>query len=155
MILVIFKPYGMEKKETKLGRYKKMETIEILNKKVGNTEVPRSTVNPATVKIISVVIKETNKDGKKMQTPLLQFFVKHPEKDELLAITKVKYIDGEKAVTKGFWVQTDVDGNFYKGSAIDLVLNKLGCKTLEETYGKDIDTVTESKDSPYLCLKAY
>jgi hypothetical protein len=132
-----------------------METKEILNKKVGNTEQPRSTVNPAKVKIASVVIKETNKEGKKMQTPLLQFFVKHPDKEELIILSKVKFIDGDKAVAQGFWVQTDEDGNFYKGSTIDRVLTVLGCKTIEETYGKEIDTVTESKDSPYLCLKAY
>jgi len=132
-----------------------METKEILNKKVGNTEQPRSTVNPAKVKIASVVIKETNKEGKKMQTPLLQFFVKHPDKEELIILSKVKFIDGDKAVAQGFWVQLDDDKNFFKGSAIDRVLKVLGCETLEDTYGKEIDTVTESKDSPYLCLKAY
>ena len=132
-----------------------METKEILNKKAGNTEQPKSTVLPAKVKIASVVIKETNKEGIKMKTPLLQFFVKHPEKDELLVISKVKCIDGDKAIAKGFWVQTDADGNFYKGSAIDLVLKQLKVETLEDTYGLEIDTVTESKDSPYLCLKAY
>ncbi len=132
-----------------------METKEILNKKVGNTEQPRSTVSPTKVKIASVVIKETNKEGKKMQTPLLQFFVKHPEKEELIVISKVKFIDGEKAIAQGFWVQLDSDKNFYKGSAIDRVLKQLGCETLEDTYGKEIDTVTESKESPYLCLKAY
>jgi hypothetical protein len=132
-----------------------METKEILNKKVGNTEQPRSTVSPAKVKIASVVIKETNKEGKKMQTPLLQFFVKHPDKEDLIVISKVKFIDGEKAIAQGFWVQLDSDKNFYKGSAIDRVLKQLGCETLEDTYGKEIDTVTESKESPYLCLKAY
>ena len=81
--------------------------------------------------------------------------VKHPDKEELLSITKLKYIDGDKAVVKGFWVQKDEDGQFYKGSTIDLILNVLGCKTLSETYGKEIDTVEESKDSAYLCLKAY
>jgi len=43
-----------------------METKEILNKKVGNIEQPKSTVAPAKVKISSVVIKETNKEGKTM-----------------------------------------------------------------------------------------
>jgi len=132
-----------------------METKEILNKKVGNIEQPKSTVAPAKVKISSVVIKETNKEGKTMANPLAQFMVKHPDKEELIVISKVKTFDGETTKTMGFWVTFDKDDNFYKGSAIDLVLSKLGCKTLEETYGKEIDTVTESKDSPYLCLKAY
>ncbi len=57
-----------------------METKEILNKKVGNIEQPKSTVAPAKVKISSVVIKETNKEGKTMANPLAQFMVKHPDK---------------------------------------------------------------------------
>jgi len=128
---------------------------DILNKKTGTNDVPKNTVKPAKVKIVSVVIKEKNKEGKTMDTPLAQFFVKHPEKEELLIISKVKYIDGDKAVSKGFWVQTDDEGNFFKGSAIDLILKVLGVETLSDTYGKEIDTVEESKDKPYLCLKAY
>jgi len=132
-----------------------MEAQNILNKKVGNAEQPKNTVSPAIVRIGSVIVKDKDKEGKVMKTPLLQFMVKHPEKDELIVISKVKYIDGDKAVSKGFWIQLDNEGNFFKGSAVDIVLKKLGCSTLEETYGKDIDTVTESKDSPYLCLKGY
>jgi hypothetical protein len=133
----------------------KMENTEIIKKKVGNVEQPRSTVSPAVVKIASVLLKTKDKNDKEMTTPLVQFMVKHPDKEELITISKVKYIDGDKAVAKGFWVQTDDDDNFYKGSAIDLILKKLGVETLDETYGKDIDTIEESKDSPYLCLKAY
>ena len=132
-----------------------MENTEIIKKKVGNVEQPRSTVSPAVVKIASVLLKTKDKNDKEMTTPLVQFMVKHPDKEELITISKVKYIDGDKAVAKGFWVQTDDDDNFYKGSAIDLILKKLGVETLEETYGKDIDTIEESKDSSYLCLKAY
>ena len=133
----------------------KMENTEIIKKKSGNVEQPRSTVSPAVVKIASVIVKSKDKNDKEMKTPLVQFMVKHPDKDELITISKVKYIDGDKAIAKGFWVQTDDDDNFYKGSAIDLILKKLGVETLEETYGKDIDTIEESKDSSYLCLKAY
>ncbi len=132
-----------------------METKEILNRKTGKTEQPKSTVCPKPVKIASVVIKEKDKNDKQMKTPLLQFFVKHPDKEELLVISKVKYIEGEKTIAKGFWVQTDKEGNFYKGSAIDLILKQLKVETLADTYGLEIDTVEESSDSPYLCLKAY
>lgn len=132
-----------------------METQEILGKKTGNQEQPRSTINPAKVKIVSVVIKDHDQNGKAMPTPLVQFHAKHPEKEELIVLSKVKYVDGEKVVTKGFWVQLDKDGNFYKGSSIDIILKKLEVETLAETYNKEMDTETESKDSPYLCLKAY
>jgi len=132
-----------------------MEIQNILNKTVGNTEQPKSTVEPKVVKIVSWITKDKDKDGKAMKIPLLQAMVKHPDKDDLLILSKVKDLDGEKTSVKGFWVKLDDDGNFFKGSAIALVLNKLGCKTLEETCGKDMETVAESKDSPYLCFKAY
>ena len=132
-----------------------MEENNILNKKTGSTEQPRGTVSPAKVTIASVVIKEKNKEGVKMDTPLAQFLVKHPDKEELLSISKVKFLDGDKLKVVGFWVQTDKDGNFFKGSSIDRILKLLECETLADTYGKEIDTVTESENSPYLCLKAY
>jgi hypothetical protein len=130
-------------------------TNDLLKAKSGNNEQSSGTVEPAKVKIASVVIKDKNKNNEKMQTPLAQFLVKHPDKEELLSISKVKYLDGEKLKTVGFWVNTDEDGNFFKGSAVDIILKKLECETLEDTYGKEIDTVIESETSPYLCLKAY
>lgn len=131
------------------------EENNILNKKTGNNDQPKGTVSPAKVTITSVTIKEKDKDGNQMKTPLAQFLVKHPEKDELLNITKVKFLDGEKLKVQGFWVQTDEESNFFKGSSIDRILKILNCETLADTYGKEIDTVTESENSPYLCLKAY
>lgn len=132
-----------------------MEENNILNKKTGSNEQPKGTVSPAKVTIASVVIKEKNKEGVKMDTPLAQFMVKHPDKEELLSISKVKFLDGDKLKVVGFWVQTDAEDNFFKGSSIDRILKLLDCETLADTYGKEIDTVTESENSPYLCLKAY
>lgn len=132
-----------------------MEENDILNKKTGTTEQPKGTVQPAKVTIASVVIKEKDKEGVVMKTPLAQFMVKHPDKEELLSISKLKFLDGNNLKVVGFWVQTDKEGNFFKGSSIDRILELLGCETLADTYGKEIDTVTESDSSPYLCLKAY
>lgn len=128
---------------------------DILNTETGDNERPKGTVSPAKVTIASVVIKEKDKEGKTMTTPLAQFMVKHPEKDDLITISKVQLIENKKIINKGFWVETDDDKNFYKGSAVSAVLDILGCKTLADTYGKEIDTIEESEDSPYLCLKAY
>lgn len=130
-------------------------SLDILNKKVGNKEAPRNTLNPAKVKIVSVVIQTKNKEDKKMATPLLKFMIKHPEREELLEIGKIKTFDGEKAEVKSCWIQTDDQGQFFKGSVISNLLNFLKVETLADTYGKEIETVTESKESPYLCLKAF
>jgi len=127
----------------------------ILNARVGNSEMPKGTVKPAKVKIVSVVVKELDKENKKMATPLLQFMVKHPAKEELLNISKIKYLDGDNLVAQSFWVKKDEEGNFYKGSSIDRLLSVLKVSSLAETYGLEIDTVEEAKESPYLCLKAY
>lgn len=133
-----------------------MENInDLLNAKSGENEQPIRTVKPARVTIASVIIKTKNKNDEFMSSPLAQFMVKHPDKEELININKVKYTDGDEYVVKGFWVSLDDERNFFKGSAIDLVLKKLGCDTLSDTCGMEIDTVEESDDSPYLCLKAY
>jgi len=131
------------------------EEQNILDAKIGDKEVPKNTVSPAKVTIVNVTIKKENKEGKKMDTPLAEFHVKHPDKEETLKITKVKYLDGENLKAVGFWVQIDPEGNFYKGSAVEIILKKLGCETLADAVGKEIDTIEESKDIPYLCLKAY
>lgn len=129
--------------------------INYLESTIGDNEVPKNTVSPAIVTIASVTIKTTNAEGKKMSSPLVEFHVKHPDKPELIKITKVKYLDGENLKTSGFWIQTDDDDKFFKGSTVDIILKKLGCETLQDTYNKEIDTVEESKDNKYLCLKAY
>ncbi len=128
---------------------------DILNTKTGNNERPRGTVSPAKVTIASVVIKTKDKEGKTMKTPMAQFFVKHPEKEELIVLSKVQLIENKKIINKGFWVETDDDNNFFKGSAVDVILKYLGKETLADTYGCEIDTIEESEESPYLCFKAY
>ncbi len=128
---------------------------DILNTKTGDNERPKGTVSPAKVTIASVVIKTKDKEGKTMTTPLAQFMVKHPEKDDLIVLSKVQLIENKKIINKGFWVETDEDGNFFKGSAVSVVLEYLKCNTLADTYGKEMDTIEESEESPYLCLKAY
>jgi hypothetical protein len=127
----------------------------ILNAKVGNREMPKGTVKPAKVKIVSVVVKTKDKNDKQMTTPLLQFMVKHPSKEELLNISKIKYLDGDKLVAQSFWAKKDENENFFKGSSVDKLLSVLKVSSLAETYGLEIDTVEEGKDSQYLCLKAY
>ncbi len=133
------------------------ETPNIMDTTSGDNEVPKNTVDPKRVVIKNITEKTHDKNEKKMETPLLEFHVQHPDKDEgdLMKITKVKYLDGDDVKVVGFWIQTDADGKFYKGSSVDRILKVLGCKTLKECTDKEIDTVEESKESAYLCLKAY
>lgn len=132
-----------------------METKDLLNKVVGENDVPKGTVEAKPVVIAGVSIKTKKKDGTAMDTPMVQFSVIHPDKEDPMILSKAQYLEGKKVVTKGFWVQTDDDGNFYKGSTVDLLLKKLGCNTLKEAETKVVETIAESDDSPYLCFKLF
>jgi hypothetical protein len=132
-----------------------METQNLLEKEVGTLEKPK--LLPKIVTIASVQIQTTTKDNKEMKTPLAFLECIHPDKkaDELIKLSKVKYLDGDNVKTVSLWVQLDADGNIQKSSAIDVLLNFKVCKSLKELEGKKIETIEESKDSSYLCLKAY
>jgi len=130
-----------------------METQEILNKKVGTKEFKKLEAKP--VKIVSVKILEKSKDGNVMKSPLVLFECKHPDQDDLISISKLKYVKGENIITSGFWVNLDSDGNIQKSSALDVILNFLKCSVLNDTIGREVNTSIESAESGYLCLKAY
>lgn len=130
-----------------------METQELLDKGIGTEDT--QTLKPAKVKIVAVHIKDKTKDGKEMQTPLAEIMCKHPNKDELISFSKVKLErDGQLKVVST-WVQLDSQNNIAKSSAIAQLMNYLSCKTLQELYNKEIDTIEQSSDNKYLCLKAY
>jgi len=131
----------------------KMDTQELMKTSIGTKET--QVLNPAKVKIVSVRFQEETKEGKKMDTPLAHFECKHPDRDDLISISKVKYERNGKLDVVGFWVQLDEDKKFKKSSAISALLNYLGCETLGDSYGKEIDTTKQSEDNSYLCLKAY
>lgn len=130
-----------------------MEAQEILEKPIGTIE--QTKLQPKPLKIVSVVIKTKTKEDKEMKTPLAIFMCKHPDSEELIKISKVKSIKEDKVSVVSTWVQLDKDENIQKSSAVDMVLTKLNCKNLAETYSKEIDSVFESDSSPYLCLKLY
>ena len=120
---------------------------------MGTIEKP--SIKPAIVTIVSVLVKKKKADGSPMKIPAVNVLVKHPDKPELLTISKVSYLDGKIVKTAGLWVQLDDDENIQKSSAVDRLVNYLNCDTIKEIVGKTIDTVQESDDSKYLSLKAY
>ena len=130
-----------------------MDTQELMKTEIGTKET--QTLNPARVKIVSVRIQEKTKEGKEMKTPLAHLECKHPDREELISLSKVKYEKNGKLEVVSLWVQLDEDNKFKKSSSVSAVLNFLECSNLEEVYGKEIDTVKQSEDNLYLCLKAY
>ena len=130
-----------------------METHELLKTEIGTKET--TILNPSKVKIVSVEIQTKTKDGKEMDTPLVHFNCKHPDREDLISLSKVKFERNGKLEVVGLWAQLDEDNKFKKSSAVSAVMNFLSVSTLEEVYGKEIETTKQSEDNTYLCLKAY
>lgn len=130
-----------------------MEIQNLLEKGVGNIEQP--VLKPAKVKIVAVEIQKEKKDGSEMKTPLLKLKCKHPDKDELIEFTKVKIEKNSNLKVVGLWVVLDEEDNIQKGSALNKLLDYLKVKILADVYNKEIEAIEESKESSYLCLKAY
>jgi hypothetical protein len=133
-----------------------METKDLIGIKIGTKD--KQSLKPAKVKIVSVTVKSKTKDGTEMKTPLAEINVKHPDKEELVSMTKVKVIRNEKVEIVSTWVQVDEEDGvktIVKSSALALLMNFLKVNTIEELYGKEIEAVEQSKEDLYLCLKAY
>ena len=67
----------------------------------------------------------------------------------------MKFERNGKLEVVGLWAQLDEDNKFKKSSAVSAVMNFLSVNTLEEVYGKEIETTKQSEENTYLCLKAY
>jgi hypothetical protein len=132
-----------------------METQDILKAKIGTKE--NSKLKPAKVTIIGVEIQTETKDGKKMKSPLINILCKHPQQEESMHITKVKCerISGKLEVVS-LWANIDKeDGTIQKSSALAELLRFMKVDSIEGLTGKEIETIEQSKDEAWLCLKAY
>lgn len=133
-----------------------MESQEILQLGIGTKDM--STLKPAKVKIVSITIKDKTKEDKEMQTPLAEIHCKHPDKDELIVLSKVKLLRDDHVTVVSTWVSTSKEDDktvINKSSALAYLMKFLNVESLEGLYGKEIDTVQQSDSSSYLCLKAY
>lgn len=124
-----------------------METQEDLQIGIGTKE--SVTLKPTKVKIVKVSIVEVGEKGAKKAV----FEVKHPDKEETIKISSVKWENKGKLDVTGTWVNKDEDGNLRKGSALSVLLNFLRAPNLLETQDKEVDTAEDEKG--YLCFKSY
>lgn len=128
------------------------ENTNILDKEVGTKEIE-------TLKPEDVVVKGTNiqpvkkKNSEEVIGQKVVLLCKHPQRDELIKISQLKHLVGEKVKVTTLWVRLDEDDKIQKGSMLDLLLQKAKIKKLSEiqevTLSTDIDT------DGYLCIKAY
>ena len=94
----------------------------------------------------------SQKDNKKIGEKVI-FICKHPDKEDYLNLSKVKYIKGKNVTESGTWFKEDEDGNIQKGSALAITLNHYNVPKIGELVGKPIET--DYDDNGYICIKAY
>ena len=124
-----------------------METQEHMNIGIGTKE--SVSLKEATVKIMDATIVKV---GEKLNEKA-QCSVKHPDKEEVISISAVKWEKNGKLEVTGLWFNKDEDGNIRKGSALAVFLESVGAETLADLNGKEADTAIDDKG--YLCFKAY
>jgi len=123
------------------------ETQEDLEIGIGTKEAVA--LKPKTVKIVKVTVETVGDKGAKKAV----FEVKHPDKEDTIKVSSVKWETKGKLDVTGTWVNKDEDKKLRKGSALAVLLNFLEASKLIETVDKEIDTVEDEKG--YLCFKAY
>jgi len=129
-----------------------MEQHDFLNMKKGNVE--KEHLKPKLVTVQGVRVEDKSSESKKV-SPLLVLICKHPDRAEPIEFTKIKIMRDDKARVVGLWVDSDKEGNIQKGSALHILMEILNVNTPNDIVGKQISTVEQAKDSPYLCIKGY
>ena len=133
-----------------------MQTQDIINLGIGTKD--KASLKPAKVKIVSVTIKTKTNDGTEMKTPLAEINVKHPDREDLVSLTKCKVERNGKLDIVSTWVQIEEENGIkkiVKSSALALLMSFLKVQTLEGLYGREVEAVEQSKEDTYLCIKAY
>jgi hypothetical protein len=129
------------------------QTIDYTKIGVGTKENQK--LKPAKVKILGVKIQTEKKDGTELKSPIAHILVKHPDREETVELTKIKYEKNGKLDVVTLWVSLDDEGKFSKSSALADLLRFTKSETLNDLTGKEVDTMEQSKEDTYLCIKAY
>ena len=112
------------------------------------------TQEAVTLKPMSVLIKEVKieevgeKKGKKVIVSC-----KHPDKEELIKISQVKWENKGKLEVTGLWFNLDSEKKIRKNSSLAVFLKSMSCETLEALVNKTVATIADDKG--YLTFKAY
>ena len=123
--------------------------------KIGVGTKETSKLKPAKVKILGVEIKTKTNEGKIMKSPVANILVKHPDREETVQLSKIKYEKNGKLDVVTLWVNLDEEGKFQKSSALAELLRFTKSANIEELTGKEVETIEQSKEDTYLCIKAY
>lgn len=129
-----------------------------MNSELTNTIGTKDFVSltPKTVIVKNILLEEKkNKQTAKAVGKLVTLECLHPDIDDLIKISKVKMLQGDKLKVSGLWYNTDSEGRIQKGSAIATLLSKYNVQSLQALQNNSVETVQESDSSRYLVIKAY
>ena len=132
-----------------------MNTDEILKSGIGNIDKKSNSLKPSKVTITAVTVKDKKNNGEVMDTPLIEFAVKHPDSENNIKISKVKQLINDKVYCSSTWFTVDSENKIQKDMPLSRLMEKLGITTLEEAVGKEIGTIEESETSHFLVFQAY
>ena len=127
-----------------------MEEQDKLKIGVGDQEIER--LEAKEVEVMEVKVEPVTKGEKAIGEKVI-LISKHPDREDLLQISTVKFIKGDKIETSGTWFNTDSEGKIQKGTALASLLTFFNVQTLGELVGKKLPTDFDS--GGYLCVKAY
>ena len=127
-----------------------MEEDNRLQTEIGNIE--SETLKPKAVLIIGSRIQEVSKDNKKIGEKVV-LICKHPDKEEHLEVSKVKFLKNDKVTTSGLWFNLDDNKEILKISALAKTLNFNNVTNIGSLVGKTLETDLDANG--YLCIKAY
>lgn len=133
---------------------------DIFSRGIGNKEGKQSLIaKPVVVQGVSsegVYKKGTQEEDKPKSKPIghkLVLICKHPDKEETIKISEIKFISGESIKTSTIWINVDDDGNIQKGSTVALLLEKANVAIINDLPGKTL--ATELDSNKFLAIKAY
>ena len=127
-----------------------MDEQEKLKTGIGDKEIER--LEAKEVEVQGVKVEEVEKSGKVIGEKVV-LISKHPDREDLLQISAMKYISGDQVKTSGIWFNTDDDGKIQKGTALASLLTHFKVPSIGELVGKKLPTDFDS--GGYLCIKAY
>lgn len=130
----------------------KPEPVDRLDKPIGTKE-PKM-LEAKKVKIVDVSIQPQFKKGKEEPIgDMVVFMCQHPDKTELIKLSKVKYLKDDKLIDSGLWYNEDEDGNIAKLSALSKLIGFYKLENLKRFIGTEVETINNA--AGYLTIKAF
>lgn len=105
------------------------------------------------VVVAEIVVKQVKGIAGKPDWESLLVSVKHPDKAELISLSKAKVEKEGNLKVVSLSLDKDKDGSIAKWSSLAIVLRHYGCTKVSELKTKTIKTILDTNG--YLAIKAY